>query len=170
LHKMQCTYGDYSNGRGCSVEIEQGEPFLLLNLETLYEVGKSRGVSGAHPDFVYIARDRNNETFHVYLVELKDISAIGREQLRNILGEIYQKFAEGVVPIRQHVVQHFSIPGRVSYYAVIALPLHEGQVRRIESLLSRLRMKFSSLRSRGFNECWIVPCGHKVHDKTFTLF
>jgi len=63
LHEMQCTYGDYSNVRGCSVEIKQGEPFLLLNLETLYEVGRSRGVSGSHPDFVYIARIETTKPF-----------------------------------------------------------------------------------------------------------
>jgi len=167
VHEIECTYGDYSNGRGCPVRIECGEPFLLLNLETLYEVGRSRGVSGSHPDFVYIARDKSSGTFHVYLVELKDIS--DREQLEKIFEDIYQKFAQGIVPIKQHVIQHFNIPDHARYYAVIALPLHEGLVRRIFTLLKRFKKEFGSLRSRGFDECWIVPCCEEVHEKVFKL-
>jgi len=170
VHEIECEYGDYSNGRGCSVKIKEGEPFLLLNLETLYDVARSRGVSGPHPDFVYIARDKNNEAFHVYLVELKDISDVDTEQLKNIFENIRDKFAQSVGPIKQHVVQHLIVSGFASYYAVIALPLHEGQVKGIGSLLKHLKTMFNLLRRTGFNECWIVPCGSKVHDKAFSLF
>jgi len=160
MHRLEGEYGDYSGGAGCSVVVRGGEPYLLLNLEMLFELCK--GVHGSHSDFVYVMRDRDG-TFNVFVVELKG------GLVRN--GSLAEKFRNSLNAIRDLIVKHFNISGHVNYYAVLALPLsHDEQVRKIQSLLKHLKKDYQWLQRVGFRKGWITMCGSEIYHEVFRLF
>jgi len=114
MHKLECEYGDYSNGVGCSVKVEGGEPYLLLNLEMLYKLCKEKGLCGPHGDFTYIMF--RNDHFHIFIVELKSIKENSDKSLNSILDSSVEKFRN---VMRSSFYRHMQLTVLKPFYPIL---------------------------------------------------
>lgn len=151
--------GEYGEG-GCGVLIDSGssEPYLVLNLETYY---KTNRIGGSHCDFVYILS--KDDRFEVYLVELKEIKEISKENIRS---SFQGKFPQTLQVLGNRLLQPLGLkPNKVRYYGVIAVP--GDKLDKIGSLIRRDKTLLGGLRR--LNGAWITPCGEHVMKRMVPL-
>lgn len=148
MHKIN---GKYQDGN-CSVWLEGGEPYLILNLESYYRF-KSPG--GRHCDFVYILC-RNNK-IEIFIVELKELNKVDKENIRE---SIQGKFSQTFEVVKSQILTFLGIKNanNVKYHAVLALPEDTiwkiGALTRHNKLLEPLLGEFKK-----FQGAWITACG-----------
>jgi len=82
-HRLE---GVYIAGN-CRVQIEGGEPFILMNLEMLSEI---KNLNSPHCDFFYLLC--KNDEYHLFLIELKSIEKINQQGFKKLLDNVYNKF------------------------------------------------------------------------------
>lgn len=148
MHRIK---GEYSDGN-CSIRIEGGEPYIILNLEMYHKVNS---VGGAHCDFVYITS--KNDEITALVVELKEITNVTK---RNIRESLQGKFPQTLELLKEKLMPVFGLGDKknIEYCAVLVIP---GEVTpTVEALIKRDKMLLGELRK--FDKVWITACGENV--------
>ena len=123
MHRLEGTYSDSSGNYSCSLMIEGGEPFVVLNLEKYWDLNDR---SGEHCDFVYICE--KDDIWYVFVVELKDIKKLPKDkkEIENFRESIRNKFGNSLKFIEKDLLD-FLIKSfhqrriRVEYRCILAV-------------------------------------------------
>lgn len=159
MHELKAEYKE----NGCGVEMEGDNPYLLLNLEMYCNCNGLKGLS--HCDFVYVFL--KGEEFQIFIVELKDMGELMKDDLESILDDIVDnKFPQTRNSILPRVLEFLNARRNTKFYGVLVLPLHQDEkLDRVYALLSRFKSKFVALKRKGFNDAWIAPCGGNIWNR-----
>ena len=146
MHRIK---GEYSDGN-CSIRIEGGEPYVILNLEMYHKVNS---VGGAHCDLVYI--NFKNDEFTALVVELKEINDAAKKNIRESL---QGKFPQTLRILKEELMPILGLERKVKYCAVLAVP---GEViDKISTLIRRDTMLLGELKT--FDRAWVTACGENI--------
>lgn len=148
MHRIK---GEYSDGN-CSIRIEGGEPYIILNLEIYHKVNS---VGGAHCDFVYITS--KNDEFTALVVELKEINDVTKGNIRESL---QGKFPQTLKLLKEKLMPVFGLRDKrnIKYCAVLVIP--EEVTPTVGALIKRDKMLLGELKN--FDKAWITACGENV--------
>ena len=123
MHGLDGTYSDSPGNYSCSLWIEGGEPYIVLNLEKYWDLNNC---SGEHCDFVYICE--KDGVWYVYVVELKDIKKPpeDKKEIEKLRESIRNKFGNSLKFVEKELLD-FLIKSfrqrrvRVEYHCVLAV-------------------------------------------------
>ncbi len=157
MHKIN---GEYRDGN-CSVWLEGGEPYLILNLESYYRF-KSPG--GRHCDFVYVLC--RGDRIEIFIVELKELNEAAKDNIRE---SIQGKFSQTFEVVKKQILPFLGIKNiNAKYHAVLALPGDTiwkiGALTKRDKLLKPLLGEFKK-----FQGAWITACGENLRTPLIKL-
>ena len=164
MHELEGNYRDKDGD--CSVKIEGGEPYLLLNLELFQKL--TDRFKGPHCDFIYVIS--KEDRFIVFIVELKNIKYI--ESLEEeLLDKTFQKFQNTTLIAKQLLSETFNVRA-ADYRAILALSPNclESLKRKTKALLAHFKGKFRKLKTHGLTHSWITACNCSIWNRIIELF
>ena len=151
MHRLEGYYQDASGGYGCTIKVEGGEPYILLNLEKYWSQSR---LDGEHCDFLYIC-EKNNK-YYIFIVELKDIEDKNlieeTKKRRELQQTLKNKFRNTII----------KLDGDNGILSILSANKRNHEIigifvvpREIVSLIKRKKMHFII---ESFNDFRIVGC------------
>ncbi len=155
MHELKAEYKE----NDCNTKIEGSNPYLLLSLEMYCNCNGLRGIS--HCDFIYVFL--KGEKFQVFIVELKDLRELTKNDLKSILDDVFDnKFPQTRNNIISRVLTFLNV-GNAKYYGVLVLP--QDSLNKVNAIFKHLEGKLVALKRKGFDDVWIAPCGESIWNR-----
>lgn len=151
----------YDNRKSCRVALPDIEMHSIYNAEQLNFHGKK------HCDLIFIGKDKDKDEdiFKIYLVELRDIRTPERSKIEEALSpEVISKKAEGALDMLEAEIKKLlpdlnpKSPSFEIHFILILGPSGYETLCKMGAIYSNMKTSFNHLIRRGLKSALANPC------------
>ena len=155
MHILNGKYTDENENYRCFVELQGGEPYILLNLEHYFANNKK---NESHCDLLYIIYQINDKKWRAFLIELKDIHEKNflsdKKSQKTFRKRIIQKFENSANKLNTEILNFLNLKRRNT--RVIALLVVPSEINALVKRLGILDM--NKKKNSNIDEWKISSC------------